>query len=597
MQKYNSRKDVPEKYKWDLNDFYKNEEEFDKDYQKCEENIEKLSKYKGCTKDSNKLYEFLILETQTIALWENLYVYSHLINDQELGVRSSIERKSSAINLNAKLTESISFFEPELLSLNKEEYEKLFKYNEKLLEFKADLDQTYREKEHILTENEEIIVSNLVNAMDHFEDMASNLINSEHDYGKVLVDNEETTIATNNYGMLMRNKDAKVRHTTRDSYQKVLDQYSESNASYLNGYVAMLQTIAKIHHFDSSWDRKLFSLNLNDKVFKTLVETTENNLDVLQKYFDLKRRVLKIDELTQYDTALEISKSNKKYSIEEAQDIIRNSLKPLGEDYLSKFDKIINNHYIDYCQYKGKCSGGYSFNTMTHDSRILMSYNENFDSVSTIAHEGGHNIHSQYLKENNPMQYREQPVIVCEVASLTNECLLSSYLAKNGKTKEEKLTGIANIMSVIASNLYGAVREGKMEQDFHKYVLDGNTITKEYMDELAYNSLKKYYGASVKLDDYSKNDWVTRSHYFANFYLYSYAICISVAASNAKKILSGDKEHLNRYIEFLKTGGDKWPQEVFNVLGVDLEDPSVYKNAIDYFDELIATYESISKEG
>ena len=205
-------------------------------------------------------------------------------------------------------------------------------------------------------------------------------------------------------------------------------------------------------------------------MFKSLVSATEENVSVLQKYFNLKRDALGLDVLHMYDMPLDMADNNKEYSIKEAQEMVRESLKPLGDDYVSRFDKIIKNRFIDYCQYKGKCAGGYSFATVRQDSRILMSYNYNIDSVSTIAHESGHNVHHQYVNENNKLQYRFTSSLVAEVISLTNEILLSEYLVNNGTSKEEKLSGLANVLGVVASNFFGAVREGKMEQDMYKHV-------------------------------------------------------------------------------------------------------------------------------
>jgi oligoendopeptidase F len=292
-----------------------------------------------------------------------------------------------------------------------------------------------------------------------------------------------------------------------------------------------------------------------------------------------------------------MAKSDKEYSIEEAQKLCLDAVSPLKEEYLNKFRKIIDNHYVDYAQYPKKCSGGYSLSTLSKDSRILMSFNYDLDSVSTLIHEGGHNVHHQYVSDNNPLIYRPVSNLVAEVASLTNECLLSSYLANNASSKEEKLSGINNILSVIVSNLFGAVREGKIEQDFYNYIDNGGTITKDYMDELTKKSLEKYYGKEVILDDYSKLSWIRRSHYYMNFYLYNYAFCISVACNVAKEILAGNKKMLDNYIKFLSTGNDVWPIDSFKILGVDLTNKKTYKNAIEYFDSLLDEFVKISKEG
>ncbi len=596
MKKYKNRSSVEEKYKWDLTEIFKNEEDFNNTYEELKKRIPKLKIYVGCTKDPKMLYEFLKFEVESMALWEDLYVYSYLINDQELGVSESIERKNKIEVLLSDFNNNINFFAPELLKLSKKDYNNLFISNPKLLEYKAALDHTYREKGHVLSEREENIVFSLINSVNHFDDMSSTLINNLHDYGTIKIDGEEVEIAANNFRHLMRNNDLKIRHKVRDNFQNKLEEYSTINAMLLSSFVSMEDTIAKIKHFDSSWDAKMFSWNLDEKVFKTLVNTVEENLDSLHKYYDLKKKLLGLKELTVYDLSLEAANNNKEYSIEDAQNIVLNAIKPLGEEYYSKFKKIIDNRYIDYCQYKGKCGGGYSFATMRQNSRILMSFNGNLDSVSTIAHEGGHNVHHQFVMENNPLHYVDTSSITAEVASLTNECLLSSYLAKNGTTKEEKLAGIINMLDVIVSNLYGAAIEGKIEEEMYKHVHEGGMLTKDYMDNITYDYFSKYYGNSVKYDDKIHNNWVTRSHYYMNFYLYSYAICISVACGIAYRILEGDKKVLDNYIEFLKVGSDKWPAEAYKVLGINLEDESVYVDAIKYFDSLIEQAYKISDE-
>ncbi len=593
MEKYKNRSEVPEKYKWNLTDFFKDEKDFNNHFKIAKEKIERLKPYKGCTKDSQKLYEFLTQEMETMSQVENLYVYAYLVNDQELGIKESIERKNKTMDLLNLFSQNVNFFEPELLQLSNKEFDDLFTLDQ-LKEFSSDLKRIYRSKDHILSETEENIISELTNAMDNFDDLSSNMLNQEHNYGKITYEDKTVEkIATNNYRFLMRNKNRNIRKKVYTSFNKTLDQYGATSAGLLNSYVKANNTIAKLHRFENAWDSKLFHLNLSNKVFDTLVNTTEKNVNSFQKYIQLRKKILGYDKLYYYDTKVDLVESEKEYSIEEAQELVKESIKPLGQNYLEKLSKIFANGYIDYCQYSGKCSGGYSFSTSTHDSRILMSYNGNLDSVSTIVHEVGHNVHHQFLQENNPLQYREQTAIVSEVTSLLNECLLSNYIAKNAKTKEEKLAGIAHILDVMVSNLFGAVREGKIEQEMYQLVDNGGTITKEFMDNLVKKSYKKYFGKHVTIDKNCKNSWIIRSHYYMNFYLYSYAISICVATNIAQKILKGDAEVLNHYKNFLCVGHDKWTKETFEVLGIDLEDKNVYETAIQYFESLVNQFENL----
>lgn len=595
MKIYESRNKVPDKYKWDLKEYFSNNNEFNQTFDKCVKLIDKIDEYKGKIANPNKLLEYLKLDEEIMIMAENLYVYAYLINDQELGVSLSIENKSKTENLMATYESKSSFFAPELLKLTKEEYNKLFE-NKNLLIYKNLLDRIYRSKKHILGEENEKIITLLDSAMDHFDDLSSTMLNSAHDYGKVKIDNYITHITSTNYSKLIKNKNPNLRKKIYNQYFKVLNQYGDISAGLLNSFVKSESVNAHLHKYKNSWDNKLFINNMPNEAYESLVKNTESNIASYQRYLKLYKKFQGLDTLHIYDLNLDFTKKAHEYSVEEAEELVFNSIKVLGKEYQEKFKKIFANHYIDYMPYKGKCSGGYSFSTSTNNSRILMSFNGDLNSVSTIAHEGGHNVHHQFVKDNNPVIYRNVTSLVSEVASLTNECLLSSYIINNAKNKEDKLMGLSNIIGVINSNLFGAVREGKMEQDFYELVDNGGTITKEYMDKLTIDSLKKYFGKIVKLDKYSCVSWTRRSHYYMFYYLYAYSFCISIAAYIAGEILNGNKEVLDKYIEFLKTGSDKWPIEAFTVLGIDLTKDDVYLGAIKYYNSLLDEFEKIVKE-
>lgn len=599
METYENRNAVPEKYKWNLTDFFENEADFQKCYQKTEKEISDLENYKGCTKDPQKLYDFLELELQVCIDFENLFNYSYLINDQELGISKNIERKNKVTQLQMKLDNYTNFFHPELLKLSKTEYENLFIQEKKLEKYRKELDKIYREKEYILSEDNEYILSNLTSVMNHYEEIASNLQNNEIDYGTMKIHGKEEQIAVNNYRKFMKEKNSDIRKNVYASFWGKLKQHRETFASLLNSYIGMESTCAKLRNYKSAWEKKLFLENFTNNMFEALVNVTEKNVDILQKYYCLRKEVLNLDILHRYDMSLELSNTSTEYTIEEAQNIIKDALNPLGEKYLDKFEKIIKNRDIDYCQYKGKCSGGYCMFSMTQDARILMSYLGDFTSISTMIHESGHHIHAQILKENNPEHYRNCSLYIAEVPSLLNECLLSSYMAEHGKTKEDKLKGIENILGVIVSNLFGAVREGNMERKMYEEIEQGGSLTSEFLENLSYNSLQKYYGNTVHLDEESRYEWIMRSHYYCNFYLYSYAICICVASSLAFDILNKKEGTLEKYYQFLQAGSDQSPLEIFAILGVNLEEDEVYENAIRYFDSLIEKYKEIlnRKEG
>ena len=328
-----------------------------------------------------------------------------------------------------------------------------------------------------------------------------------------------------------------------------------------------------------------------------LERTAMKTNDISRKYYQVAKEAVHFDVLHTYDLALDWVASEKEYTIEEAQTMILSSLKVLGTDYLAKAKKVFDNHYIDYCQYKGKTSGGYSYATATTDSRILLSYNYKMGDIFTIIHELGHNVHHQWINESNPLWYRSCPSIIAEIASLTNEIILSNYLFQNGKTKEERLMGLENFIRTFQNNFYGAVMEGQLEQKMYDHVIKGNSITAAYLNQEADQLLSRYRGNTVEDDGMAHLMWVTRSHYYMNFYLYDYAICISIATVVANKLIHEEKGFLEKYQDFLKCGSNLYPDEIFAKLGIDLTRQEVYENAVDYFNQQLELFRKLSKEG
>ena len=592
MEKYNCRADVPDKYKWDLTDFYQSDEDFNQDLAKVIKEVDDLKNYHGCTKDAKRLVAFLNKMYQTLSNVFNLYGYAYLINDQELGVSSSIARKSTTDKLLADYCTNTSFLEPEIIKLSKKEYDQLIN-NKDLAEYKVFLTNIYRQKKHILSKKEEAIINELTSNINEYEDMSSTMLNQLHNYGTVLIDGKEETITSTNLRRLIRNADAKTRKVIFEQFYSVINNYSVSSAQFLNGFVKSNIALCKIRKYKSAFDATLFSLNMPKKAFDMLVDTTKKHYGSYQNFLRIFKKVQKLDELNPYDLYLDFAKSEKEYTIEEAQQLCLEAIKPLGTNYYQRFKKIFDNHYIDYAQYKGKCAGGYSLSTYDHDSRILMSFNGYLSSVSTIIHEGGHNVNHQMINASNPVQYRETTPYVGEIASLTNECLLSSYLANNGKTKEEKLSGIANIIEVINNNLFDTIVEAGMEVDFYNYVENGGTITKDYMANLTNKAYEELEGNLIKRNELSSLTWTRRSHYFWLFYLYSYAFCIIGASYVANEILNGNKDIIDKYLEFLTLGDNVWPMDAFKVLGIDLTKKDVYEKAIKYYDDLLNKFEKV----
>lgn len=598
MNKFLNRKEVPKEYQWDLTDFYKTNEEWYEDFKKISESLNQIENYKNKLNDANLLEEYLKLDIDLSHTMLDLYIYAVLSHDVELEDNTYIEMVDKALNLFNKYDILNAFAVPEILKIKEEDFKKLFISNPNLNNYKRYLEDIYSMKKHTLDEEQEKLITTLTETYSSYSNISSTMLNSEHDYGKIKLDDNNTiTIASNNIRHLKMNKNEKIRKQVSKKFGEVLQRYQTTESALLNNYVKNNINLAKIRKYDSPWQKKMEQTHMESIVFEKLQKVARKNNKINQQYYKLIKDVLKLPVLHSYDIALNWSNLNTEYTIEEAQVMTKNALKVLGNDYLEKLNKVYENHYIDYCQYKGKTSGGYSCSTYRKNSRILLSYNGNISDIFTIIHEVGHNIHHQYINDNNLEWYRNTPSIVAEVASLTNEILLSDYLYKNGKSKEEKLTGLENFIKTFQNNFFGAVMEGELELKMYDHVENGNSITSKYLNEETNNLLKYYRGNTVKNDKYTNLMWVTRSHYYMDFYLFSYAICMSVACVVANKILNNETNILNQYKEFLSCGSNLHPMEIFEKLNIDLKDENIYQQAVEYFNSKLELYNELNKEG
>lgn len=595
MNSYNSRKEVPEKYKWDLSNFVKDEKDFQEKVNYIKENLPKVKEYAGCTKNGEKLYEYMEFDIAVSSALESLDGYVFALQDVDLSDDEAKEKRQFVLNLLSQYSYESSFFTPELLSLNKEEYEALYEC-QNLKKYKSYLDDQYRFKEHTLTEEEEKIVSLLTKDLPTYSNIQTTIINSCNNYGEItLEDGTIETLTLTNYRSLLRKSSREKRKEIYLKFQSVIRQYASIFAASLNNYIQEKASLAKISKFESAWDQKMFALNLSTGVFDALTSAVEGRKDLNIKYKKLRSKVLGIDDLMPWDYAVSIAEDKKEYTIEEAQELVLEALKPLGEDYVKHFKHIFESKSIDYCQYKGKRSGAYSLSSFNdHDSKILMSFNGNFTNVSTIAHEGGHHVNHQYICENNLPIYCGISPIVGEVASLTNEFLLSYYMSYS-KDKDEALMGLSNAIDLIDNNIVGAVIEGNVERRMYEEVEKGGSLTTAFLDNIEEKELLKFSGDDKLKHDYQKNLWCLRNHYYKFFYLYSYSICASVASFVAKNIIEGNKEVLDNYLKFLKCGTNMSITDIYKVLGVNLEDKTIYEEAMDFYDSLLDKFMEVKE--
>ena len=317
-------------------------------------------------------------------------------------------------------------------------------------------------------------------------------------------------------------------------------------------------------------------------------------MDVIYKYYDLKKEVLKLDELHLYDIYADlVSENEENYSFEEGKDLVINALNVLGEDYITNLKKAFSEKWIDKYPNIGKRGGAYSWGTYTSKPFVLLNYQNKLDDVSTLAHELGHSMHSYYSKKNNPYHCYNYRIFVAEVASTVNEMLLYKYMLKNSNNKQEKLVILDNLMELFKGTIYRQTMFAEFERDIYKKVEEGEIITYDLLCDYYYELNKKYFGNNVIIDEEIKYEWERIPHFYMNFYVYQYATGLSAASTIVTNILEEKENAKENYLKFLTLGGSMYPIDELKVAGVDMTKPEVIEKAIKMFEEIIDEFKEI----
>lgn len=585
------RNEIEDIYKWDLTSLYKDENEYISDFNLLKDKVSKIIEYKNKITSSDKtLLEFLDIYIDIESIVTSLYVYANCLKDVDVTNQKNQIRVDEILNYYSYINEVLSFATPELLKTDYKIIKDYINKNEKLRDFEFYLENIYKYQPYTLNEKEEQLISNISDMQLKYEKNFELILYSYVDYGYIKDEEGNKVKLTNgNYSKYIKSKDRNVRKQAFKNRYKALSKYSSLFAVNYEAYIKADSSIMKSKGYKSSLDMYLFPDGLNEDIYDNLLKVSNDNINVLHKYFDMIKKVLGYKKLNIYDIRTElIPESNKTYSKEDAKKILTEALKILGEDYINIIGEAFDKKWIDFYPNKGKTAGYYQTDASKGNPLILANYNEDFDSVSSLAHELGHAVHSYLSNKNNKQQYKSYPILLAEIASLTNEVLLANYIINNSNDKEEKLMVINNILNIFSNNFFGTLSEGSIfEKKVHELVNNGEVIGEEKLNEIYNEISKKYYGPYINYDDNVKYNWCRVSHFYSPFYYYKYSVGICGACYVAKRILSGDEEFKQKYFEYLKSGGSKNPLETLKIIDIDLTKVDFIEEGISYFNELI----------
>lgn len=590
------RCEIEDKYKWDLTKIYKDEKEWQKDFDDVKEKILKATSYKNSFLiNGKKLYEYLKYDEEVSRKLEKIYYYAHLNHDADTLDEKYKVMTNKVSDLFTKYNELSSFVVPEILKLDEKKLASFYEDEKKLEDYRFSIENIYRFKNHTLDEEKEKMLSNLSKCLSNPEETYEALTDSDFEYDYI-TDEKGNKVKFNesNYSLFIKSKDRSVRKKAFEMLHNKYKKYIRTITSTYKGEVETNVVLAKIRNYDSAISASLYSDNVSQDIYNNLIKVVNDNMDVLYKYYDLKKEILSLNRLHMYDTYVEIiNKVSKKYTFDEAKEIVMEALSVLGDKYIKNLKKAFDEKWIDIYHSKGKRSGAYSSGNFDVNPYVLLNFEGTLDDVSTLAHELGHSMHTYLSCKNNPYQYSSYEIFVAEVASTVNELLLANYMLKSSKNKEEKLAIINHILDLYKATLYRQTMFAEFEKETHKLREKGEVLTSDLLSNMYYDLVKKYFGPNVLCDDLIRYEWARIPHFYYNFYVYKYATGISAASYIVDSILNNREGALKNYINFLKTGGSMYPLDELKIAGVDLNSKSVVLSAIKTFERYLKEFKDI----
>lgn len=594
-----TRNEVSDDLKWDLSRVFKNNQEWEQEYKQVAQEIKNLSKFKGTLAKSGKdLYEGITAILAVNRRLEKVYVYATMSSDVDTSNNHYLGFVAKAQSLANQMSAAIAFVDPEILSIPEETLAKFMQDEPRLENYRHRLEQITQKRPHTLPANEEKIIADAGNAMGTSANTFNVLTNSDMEYGYVQdEDGEMVQLSDGLYSLLIQSQDRNVRKNAFDVMYASYGQFENSLASTLSGEVKAHNFNARVHKYNSAREAALSENSVPTAVYDTLIKEVNSHLDLLHRYVALRKKILGLKDLQMYDMYVPLTgKPVLSYNFEEAKEEARKALAPLGEDYLKHVDYIFNNRVIDVVENQNKVTGAYSGGAYDTDPYELLNWEDNLDSLYTLVHETGHSVHSWYTRNTQPYVYGDYPIFVAEIASTTNENILTEYFLDKITDPKTRAFVLNHYLDSFKGTLFRQTQFAEFEQFIHETDANGQPLTADVLDEFYGNLNQRYYGDSVEPGGEIAMEWSRIPHFYYNFYVYQYATGFAAATALANKVVHGTEQERDAYINFLKSGSSDYPTEIMKRAGVDMTRADYLRDAFDTFEKRLNEFEKIVDE-
>ncbi|HBG6111512.1 TPA: oligoendopeptidase F, partial [Clostridioides difficile] len=534
------------------------------------------------------LYKVLNISENASRIVQNLYVYTHMKQHEDTRINDNQGRATKTEMLSTDLGVATSYIVPEILAIEENKLSEYLK-DEKLSFYTKYIKDILRDKPHTLSEREEEILAATSELSTIPENVYDMLAYADMEFPEI--EDEEgnkVKLSHSNYSLFIKSKNSRVRKDAFEGEFSTYEKYKNTFASTLYGGIKSEIFYAKTRKYNSAIEASLFSDDVSLDVYNNLISAIDKSIPNLNKYVELKKKFLGLNEIHMYDLYVPLTdKFDMDIPYDKAQDIILEALKPLGEKYLKVIKSAFDEGWIDVYDNEGKKGGAYSWGSYDSHPYILMSYKNDLNSLFTLIHELGHSVHSHYSRTSQPFLYSDYKIFVAEVASTLNELLLINYLLENSKSKDETIYLLNYYLEQFRTTVHRQTMFAEFEKIVHQRVESGEPLTADEFTNIYYKLNEKYYGKSAIVDKQIGIEWARIPHFYSNFYVYKYATGFSAASALSQQILSEGSTAVDRYINFLKSGGSEYPLEQLKSAGVDMTKKESIEEALNVFAELV----------
>lgn len=590
------REELPENLTWDLTKIFSSDKEFDEKYLELSEKLKKSEKYKGTlNQGASQFLDAIEFVLSVYRQTEIIYVYAHLKNDQDTGNTEYQALYARASSLFSKVSEAVSWFEPEILQLSDERIWQYFKEEPKLEVYRHYIQQIVDNRAHVLSADQESLLAGAGEIFEASSDTFAVLNNADLVFPTIEGENgEKVQLSHGVYGQLLESTDRSVREAAFKGLYSVYEQFRNTFASTLSTHIKGHNFKAKVRNYSSAREASLSNNHIPESVYDTLVDVVNKHLPLLHRYMELRKRLLEVEKLHMYDLYTPVlGEAPITFTYEEAKEKALEALKPMGEEYMTIVEKAFSERWIDVVENKGKRSGAYSSGSYDTNPYILLNWHDTLDQLFTLVHEMGHSVHSYFTRSSQPYVYGDYSIFLAEIASTTNENILTEYLLETEKDPRVRAYVLNHYLDGFKGTVFRQTQFAEFEHFMHTEDEKGVPLTSEYLSD-SYGKLNaKYYGPAVEEDPEIKFEWSRIPHFYYNYYVFQYSTGFSAASALAKRILSQEPDSLENYLAYLKAGNSDYPVEVMKKAGVDMTQAAYIEDAMSMFEQRLNELEEL----